>query len=102
MVSNFTTFGEIDLGDTSAGEFDPSSVGGLLLLLGIKNNINPDQTAHIPGTCVSLYRYLLHYLLQKPERPGRIAQSVTSLATDASLTADPGVDPGPVLYFRGD
>ena len=26
--------------------------------------------------------------------PGRVAQSVTCLATDASLTADPGVDPG--------
>ena len=25
------------------------------------------------------------------ERPGRVAQSVTCLATDASLTADPGV-----------
>ena len=37
--------------------------------------------------------------------PGRIAQSVTCLATDASLTADPGVrefDPSPVPYFRGD
>ena len=57
----------LDLGDTSAGEFDPSSIGGLLLLVSIENNINPDQTAHIPGTCVSLYIYLLHYLLQKPE-----------------------------------
>ena len=45
--------------------------------------------------------------------PGRVAQSVTCLATDACLTADPGVassipvrshtfDPGPVPYFRGD
>ena len=37
----------LDLGDTSAGEFDLSFVGGLLLLVGIENNINPDQTAHI-------------------------------------------------------
>ena len=37
--------------------------------------------------------------------PGRVAQSVTCLATDASLTADPGVAssiPYPVPYFRGD
>ena len=37
--------------------------------------------------------------------PGRVAHSVTCLATDASLTADPGgreFDPGPVPYFRGD
>ena len=37
--------------------------------------------------------------------PGRVAQSVACLATDASLTADPGVcefDPGPVQYFHGD
>ena len=36
--------------------------------------------------------------------PGRVAQSVTCLATDANLTADPGreFDPGPVPYFRGD
>ena len=37
--------------------------------------------------------------------PGRVAQSVTCLATDAYLTADPGgreFDPGPVPYFRGD
>ena len=37
--------------------------------------------------------------------PGRVAQSVTCLATDACLTADPGVAssiPVPVPYFRGD
>ena len=35
--------------------------------------------------------------------PGHIAQSVTCLATDASLTADPGVASSiPVPYFRGD
>ena len=37
--------------------------------------------------------------------PGRVAQSVTHLATDACLTADPGgreFDPGPVPYFRRD
>ena len=36
--------------------------------------------------------------------PGRIAQSVTCLATDASLTADPGVlgqsRPGPILSWK--
>ena len=35
-------------------------------------------------------------------RPGRVAQSVTCLAADTCLIADPGIDPGPVLYFRGD
>ena len=37
--------------------------------------------------------------------PGRVAQSVTCLATDASLTADPGVAcsiPARFPYFRGD
>ena len=36
--------------------------------------------------------------------PGRVAQSVTRLATDASLTADPGIQvrPGSVPYFSGD
>ena len=35
--------------------------------------------------------------------PGRVAQSVKCLATDACLTADPGVAISiPVLYFRGD
>ena len=35
-------------------------------------------------------------------RPGHIAQSVTCLATDASLTANPGFDPrsGPILSWR--
>ena len=33
--------------------------------------------------------------------PDRVAQSVTCLATDASLTADPGVASS-VPYFRGD
>ena len=40
--------------------------------------------------------------------PGRVAQSVTCLATDACLTAADcrsrgrEFDPGPVPYFRGD
>ena len=37
--------------------------------------------------------------------PGRVAQSVTCLGTDASLTADQGgreFDPSPVPYFHGD
>ena len=38
----------------------------------------------------------------KTVRPGRVAESVTCLATDACLTADPELDPGPVPYFRGD
>ena len=34
---------------------------------------------------------LLHVRLSLDQSPGRVAQSVTCLATDASLTADPGV-----------
>ena len=35
---------------------------------------------------------------QRPRVPGRVAQSVTCLATDVSLTADPGVaSSNPVL-----
>ena len=36
--------------------------------------------------------------------PGRVALSMTCLATDASLTADPGGEfaRGPVPYFSGD
>ena len=37
--------------------------------------------------------------------PGWVAQSVTCLAAEMRLTADPGVrefDPGPVPYFGGD
>ena len=33
--------------------------------------------------------------------PGRVAQSVTCLVTDAKLTADPGVASS-IPYFRGD
>ena len=40
----------------------------------------------------------------QPMSLGRIGQSVTCLATDASLTADPGVHvrsrPGPILSWR--
>ena len=32
--------------------------------------------------------------------PGHIAQSLAFLATDGCLTADPGVDPCPVPFFR--
>ena len=43
-------------------------------------------------------------LCQFLNSPGRVAQSVTCLATDASLTADPGVAvrsrPGPILSWR--
>ena len=34
--------------------------------------------------------------------PDALAQSVTCLATEASLTVDPEFDPVPVPYFRGD
>ena len=45
------------------------------------------------------------FVILKLELPGRVAQSVTCLATDACLTADPGVAssiPARSPYFRGD
>ena len=40
----------------------------------------------------------------KKSKPGRVAQSVTCLATDGSLTADPGVassiPAGPIVSWR--
>ena len=51
--------------------------------------------------------YFVFFLVFNHAMPGRVAQSVTCLATDACLTADPGgggreFDPGPFPYFRGD
>ena len=37
------------------------------------------------------FRHLSHMLSHYVQLPGRVAQSVTCLATDACLTADPGV-----------
>ena len=34
---------------------------------------------------------MIEFIVVKSGSPGRVAQSVTCLATDASLTADPGV-----------
>ena len=44
----------------------------------------------------------MFWLRNKKKKQGPVAQSVTCLATDASLTAGPGteLDPGPVPYFR--
>ena len=41
--------------------------------------------------CVKLYARAYLYLRTRSYVPGRVAQSVTCLATDACLTADPGV-----------
>ena len=51
-----------------------------------------------------LILYLVFNLFVLVVQLGRVAQSVTCLALDASLTADPGreFDPHPVPYFRGD
>ena len=47
---------------------------------------------------------LSNLLNELREIPGRVAQSVTCLATDACLTADPGVASsirsGPILSWR--
>ena len=43
---------------------------------------------HIMRFYIMLYTFLA---FPREERPGRVAQSVTCLATDASLTTDPGV-----------
>ena len=57
---------------------------------------------YITGTCTKSSHWILLMLRQNTslspnycntssQRPGRVAQSVTCLATDACLTADPGV-----------
>ena len=53
----------------------------------------------IPDLCTLTYIYTAHHIDNSDDfcplltkiLPGRVAQSVTCLATDASLTADPGV-----------
>ena len=48
----------------------------------------------VPLNFFHVYRtnlLLQNHFCDKAHVPGRVAQSVTSLATDASLTADPGV-----------
>ena len=58
----------------------------------IQSSITPDPGYH-------LGKWQKHNKTRaKRSVPGRVAQSVTCLATDACLTADPG----PVPYFRGD
>ena len=44
----------------------------------------------LDGSLFELWLYCFH-IGQKTIGPGRVAQSVTCLATDARLTADPGV-----------
>ena len=39
----------------------------------------------------SVYRFQVCFIIQVSGEPGHIVQSVTCLATDASLTADPGI-----------
>ena len=51
---------------------------------------------------ITYYLSLITYYLLLIISPGRVAQSVTYLATDVSLIADRKFDPGPVPYFRGD
>ena len=53
------------------------------------------------------FDYNTRYVFKFKLSPGRIAQLVKCLATDASLTAEcifrgHKVDPGPVTYFRGE
>ena len=39
----------------------------------------------------SIYKSFTFFLIQQNAQPGRVAQSITCLATDVCLTADPGV-----------
>ena len=55
------------------------------LLLELESKIA--ELATCKNSSLSLCLFLGHYLVA----PGRVAQSVTCLATDANLTADPGV-----------
>ena len=51
-----------------------------------KNEVTTDQNGKLLlNTCGILF------YCRNGEKPGRVAQSVTCLATDACLTADPGV-----------
>ena len=43
------------------------------------------------GDSAQLYRLTKPFAAHKQKEPGRVVQSVTCLATDACLTADPGV-----------
>ena len=71
----------------------------------MKNRLNPDYfislEAHCPGSR-QFSKDLIHVRAQitmSAPLPGRVAQSVTCLATDACLTADPGVASSiPVRY----
>ena len=44
-----------------------------------------------PGICITMSKPVLGVVVLIQISPGRVAQSVTCLATDAYLTADPGV-----------
>ena len=59
------------------------------------------MAAHLISAAIS-FGVSLHllYSVTHMHVPGRVAQSVTFLATDACLTAE--FDPGPVPYFHGD
>ena len=46
--------------------------------------------------------HIFHFSLLFLDELGRVAQSATRLAADACLTSNPGIDPGPVPYFRGE
>ena len=65
----------------------------LLIHVTSKDIINfPICIILIPAFCIILYQCACRVMTNgDPEIPGRVAQSVTCLATDACLTADPGV-----------
>ena len=55
------------------------------------NNKGADQTGHWRSLISNFIIHLLECIIYELATPGRVAQSVTCLATDACLTADPGV-----------
>ena len=55
------------------------------------HNEIPGLTSSYLVSLLSLPFRLVKLFVQQPSVPGRVAQSVTCLVTDAKLTADPGV-----------
>ena len=75
----------------------------------VANILDPDQTCCLAGlilvqTVCKVYQQMVQIGKQLTQVPGREVQSVTCLATDVSLTADPGVASSiparPILSWR--
>ena len=80
--------------DCQGNEFFPKQKGTpSLVKIEHKNTATLDSARSKKKSKVAVLQLRLHCLSKEllKHLPGRVAQSVTCLATDASLTADPGV-----------